>query len=212
VVCMALVARLACLPASAFAQDELRDRGTARASQQSPNAAVVYVPIAPTERINWIVDGIGGPRSLGVGVLGAAWQTGLDTPEEWGHWSGFGKRYLAREADVALSNTLEAGVGALWGEEPRYIASHRHGVWPRTRYAMKTVFLAQRRDGHLAPAWGRYVGNTANNIIENAYLPASVTTLGQTAIRSADGFLGRLAGNLFEEFWPDARRWLRHRR
>jgi hypothetical protein len=70
------------------------------------------------------------------------------------------------------------------------------------------VFLAQRRDGRLAPAWGRYVGNTLNNVIENAWLPPSVTTPKETIIRSANGFLGRLIGNFYDEFWPDAHRLL----
>ena len=108
--------------------------------------------------MHWIVDGIIGPRSLGVGVLGGLWQTGFNTPEEWGQTpSGFGKRYLEREADVAISNTIEAGLGALWGEEPRYIPSGRRGIRPRVRYALETAFVAHR-DGTLAPAWGRYAG------------------------------------------------------
>ena len=208
----ALVILLALASAPVLAQDEARDRDETSFAQQTAGRPGAYDPITPTQRVAWIVDGIVGPRSLGVGVVAASWQTGWNSPEEWGRsWSGWGKRYAAREADVALSNALEAGVGALWGEEPRYVASHRQGVGTRTRYAIKTVFLAQRRDGHLAPAWGRYVGNTVNNVIENSWLPPSSTTPGQTAIRSAEGFLGRLAGNLFEEFWPDAKRWVHHR-
>src|SRR5216683_2399450 len=69
--------------------------------------------------------------------------------------SGAAKRYAEREADVAISNTIEAGVGALWGEDPRYIPSGRKGIWPRARYAITTAFVAQRPDGHLAPAWAR---------------------------------------------------------
>ena len=169
-----------------------------------------YVPIEPRQRVDWIVGGTVGPRSLGVGVLAASWQTAWNTPDEWGRtWRGAGKRYLAREADVAISNTMEAGLGAIWGEEPRYIPALPGSVRSRAKHAVKTVLLAQRRDGHLAPAWGRYVGNVLNNVIENAWLPPSVTTPGQTAIRSANGFLGRLAGNLWEEFWPDVRRRLR---
>src|SRR6185437_12045618 len=122
-----------------------------------------------------------GRRSLGVGVLAGVWQTGFNQPTEWGRtWSGFGKRYVEREADVAISSTIEAGAGAFWGEDPRYIPSARRGIWPRTRYALKTVFLAQRPGGHLAPAWGRYAGNVFNNVIENAWLPPSATTGGQT--------------------------------
>jgi hypothetical protein len=167
----------------------------------------IYAPITGTQRVEWIVDGTIGPRSLGVGVIADAWQTAWNTPEEWGRgWSGVGKRYVEREADVTLSNSLEAGLGAIWGEDPRYIRAPRGSIRSRVGYAARTVMLAQRRDGRLAPAWGRYAGNVANNLIENAWLPPSVTTPGQTVLRCAAGFAGRLAGNLFEEFWPDIKR------
>jgi hypothetical protein len=168
-------------------------------------------PITAKERISWIVVGTIGPRSLfAVGPWSAAWFTAWNTPEEWGQtWSGFGKRYLQREADVSISNTLEAGLGAIWGEDPRFVPSHRRGIWPRARFAMKSALLAPRRDGHLAPAWGRYAGNVLNNVIENTWLPPSVTTPGQTALRSVSGLGGRLAGNLWDEFWPDVWRHLR---
>ena len=197
------------LPVSVFAQDT---DVTGRGQTTVPPAETVgaYTPIDAAQRIGWIVDGSIGVRSLSVGVLTSAWQTAWNTPPECNRtWAGMSKRYAAREADVTISNTLEAGLGAIWGEEPRYIASGRHGIGPRARYAAKTVFLAQRRDGHLAPAWGRYVGNTLNNVIENEWLPPSLTTPRETIIRSANGFLGRLIGNFYDEFWPDAHCLLR---
>jgi hypothetical protein len=182
-----------------------------QSAHPAPVTAEAYVPITPAQRVDWIVDGTIGKRSLTVvGPLATAWQTAFNTPEEWGRgFSGIAKRYAQREADVAISNTIEAGLGALWGEDPRYIPSGRKGIWPRARYAMKTVFLAQRRDGTLSPAWGRYAGNTLNNVVENAWLPPSMTTARQTALRSGLGMLGRLGGNAWEEFWPDVVRHFR---
>jgi hypothetical protein len=174
-----------------------------------PQPPASYTPVTSAERVHWIVDGTVGRMSLGVGVLSATWSTAWNTPDEWGRTaSGFGKRYAAREADVAISNTLEAGLGAIWGEDPRYIRAPRGPVRSRFLYAMKTVVLAPRRDGHLAPAWGRYAANTVNNLIENTYLPPSVTTVGQTTIRSVSGFASRALGNLWEEFWPDIKKRL----
>jgi hypothetical protein len=215
-----LLALLICAPDHAHAAQQAglfdREAIDARAGQLikvTPDdlTASHYEPISPAGRIEWIVVGTIGLQSLAlVGPLSAGWQTAFNTPSEWGQsWEGFWKRYLAREVDVTISNSLEAGVGAFLGEEPRYIRSGRKGIWPRARYVMKTVFLTQRRDGHLAPAWGRYVGNTLNNIIENTYLPPSVTTPGETVLRSAYGFLGRLGGNAWEEFWPDAKKLFR---
>jgi hypothetical protein len=182
----------------------------------SPIAALAqpdegYRPIDLKGRIAWTVDGTIGPRSLfAVGPIATAWQTAWNVPSEWDRtWSGVGKRYLEREADVAISNSMEAGLGAFWGEEPRYIRVGRGPVRARFGHAAKTVFLAERRDGHHAPAWARYAANTLNNVIENTWLPPSMTTPGQTTYRSLSGFAGRFAGNLWEEFWPDVQRRLR---
>jgi hypothetical protein len=196
----------------AAAQPAAETESLDQAATTAAVTADAYIPITSAERVDWIVDGTIGRRSLTiVGPLAVAWQTAFNTPEEWGRgFSGIAKRYAQREADVAISNTIEAGLGALWGEDPRYIRSARKGVWPRARYALKTSVLAQRRDGSLRPAWGRYAGNTLNNLIENAWLPPSQTTGTQTAIRSGMGIVTRMGGNLWEEFWPDlARRFTR---
>jgi len=170
-------------------------------------------PITGVERINWIVEGMLGPRSLGVGVLAATWQTTLRIPDEWSRSAfGFRERYLQREADVAISNTIEAGLGAWWGEDPRYVRAPHGTAGSRAAHALKTVVLAPGPDGRFKPAWGRFAGNVVNNVIENAWLPPSMRTPGQTALRSANGLVGRLAGNLWDEFWPDIRSRLSHQR
>ena len=188
------------------------------ATRQSPAVAPItagpaYIPITGTQRLLWIGDDLASVRSsLEVGPLATAWQTAWNFPSEWHRtWSGAGKRYLAREADVALSDALEGGLGALWGEDPRYIPAPRGTIRSRASWVVKTVFLSPRRDGHLAPAWGRYAGNTVNNLIENTYLPRSATTPGQTVLRSVEGLASRLGYNAWQEFWPDIKKRL-HRR
>src|SRR5262249_15229593 len=125
---------------------------------------------------------------------------------------GFGRRYLQREADVAISNSITAGLGALWGEDLHYRRLAHGGFSARLRYAIGTAFLAQHPDRRLHPAWARYVGNVLNNVIENAWLPPSATTPGQTAMRSGLGIATRIGGNAFEEFWPDVHTLLKKRR
>ena len=208
---LAVVAALvACSPSAALCQPVSTPEPPAAAA---PLTADAYVAVTGAERVHWIVDGTIGFQSLVIaGPLADAWQTAFNTPEEWGRgWSGIAKRYGQREADVAISNTIEGGLGAIWGEDPRYINSGRKGIWPRARYALKTSVLAQRRDGSLKPAWARYAGNTLNNVIENAWLPPSQTTASQTALRSGMGILTRMGGNLWEEFWPDVRKLLKRK-
>jgi hypothetical protein len=208
---VALFVVVCAIPGVALCQPAA-DIDAAPQAAPTPVTADAYVPITTAQRVDWIVDGTIGRRSLTIiGPLATVWQTAFNTPEEWGRGvSGIAKRYAEREADVAISNTIEAGLGALWGEDPRYIPSGRRGIWPRARYALKTSVLAQGRDGRLRPAWGRYAGNTLNNLIENSWLPPSQTTGTQTAVRSGMGIVTRMGGNLWEEFWPDvARRFKR---
>lgn len=188
--------------------------GAVPAQPPAPMTALTYVPATTDDRVNWTIVGTVGPESVFlIGPLAASLHTWWNEPSEWGQsWGGFGRRFWQREADVAISNTLEAGLGAIWGEEPRYVPSGRRGIGARARYAIKTAFVTQRRDGHLAPAWGRYVGNTLNNVIENSWLPPSSTTAGQTVLRSLLGFASRIGGNAWDEFWPDAKRLLFNRK
>lgn len=176
-------------------------------ASRSTSGSRTYSPITSSQRLVWIADSTVGTSSLRVGIVSSIWQTAFNSPEEWHRTvPGFTKRYLQREADVAISSGIEVGLGAIWGEEPRYMPSPERGFWPRTRYAMKTVFLAYRRDGRLAPAWGRVAGNIVNNVIENSWLPPSVSTPGQTTLRSLEGFAGRLVSNFWDEFGPDVKK------
>ena len=184
---------------------------TAPAGVQNPE---VYTPITSGERVRWVVDGTASVPAVGVGLFNSAWMTATRWPREWSRDAGgFSRRYADGAAAGAIGSSVEAGLGALWGEDPRYIPSGRQGTWTRIRYAMTTVVVAPRRDGHPAPAWGRLAGNVAGNAIENTWLPPSVTTPGQTMLRIANGLGSRLISNVWHEFWPDLRQRLSaHRR
>ncbi|HEY7615282.1 MAG TPA: hypothetical protein VH744_00625, partial [Terriglobales bacterium] len=87
---------------------------------------VSYRPITGEQRFRWFVNNTVGPASLGAGILSAGLGTARNNPEEYGPtWEGFGKRYGMRLTGVSTGNAMEAGLGSLWGEDPRYFrASH----------------------------------------------------------------------------------------
>jgi hypothetical protein len=182
-------------------------------TSMSDRAAITdgYAPITPKQRLDWSADGVFGRPAVLAAVAGDAWQTAWNTPPEWGRtWRGAGSRFAEREVDVALSNGIEAGLGSLWSEDPRYIRLGHGGIARRFGYAARTVFVAPRKDGAMAPAWARYAGNTVNSVIENAWLPSSQRTWQATVIRSGNSMFGRLATNLWGEFRPDlVRLWSR---
>src|SRR6185295_8675645 len=165
-----------------------------------------YQPISSSERGRWFLQSTVGPKSLAAGVVSAGWGTARNKPEEYGpHWEGFAKRYGMRLTGVATGNAIEAGLGTIWNEDPRYVPSTETRPWPRLRYAAAEVFLARRADGHQAPSFARYSGVVGGNFISNSWRVPSESTATAALTRSALGFAGRFASNLFDEFWRDIR-------
>jgi hypothetical protein len=147
------------------------------------------------------------------GAISAGWGTLLDTPKEYGtHWEGFGDRYGMRLTGLSVSNTIEAGLGAIWHEDPRY---WRKGeVAPlkqRVLHVFKYTFLALDEDGNAEPAIARYVAYAGNNFLSNTWRQPSEADASHALERTATAFLGRVASNTWDEFWPDVKRRVLHR-
>jgi len=165
-----------------------------------------YQPITGPERLTWFINTTVGPKSLAAGVVSAGWGTALNNPQEYGpHWAGFAKRYGIRFTGVATGNAIEAGLGRLLGEDPRYIRSFEDRPMPRLLHAATMVFIARRADGSQAPAIARYSGIIGNNFISNSWRVSSESSVSAALTRSALGFAGRFASNVFDEFWQGIR-------
>ena len=166
-----------------------------------------YQPANAGDRVKWFVVSTAGPLSLlAAGPISAGFGTAINRPKEYGpHWEGFGKRYGMRLTGVSTGNAIEASLGSLWGEDPRYFQSPRRGFGTRVKYVIKTTFVAPRRDGTLHPAYARYIGNVGNNFLSNAWRVQKENGAGSAALRCLLGVVGRMSGNAFAEFWPDVR-------
>jgi hypothetical protein len=115
---------------------------------------------------------------------------------------GFGKRFGLRLSSVGTSNVMEASLGAIWGEDPRYRVGHDATAGGHFSHAFKMTFLAQRNDGTVAPAYARYIAYAGSNAISDAWRPDSQVNFSSTMTRIGERFAGRLLGNMFQEFWP----------
>ena len=175
--------------------------------QTTLSAQSSYQPITGKERTEWFAVSTASPQSMAGGVISASWGTLFNRPREYGtHWEGFGKRYGMRLTGVATSNAMEAGLGALWGEDPRYFRAQSGSFGGRVGHAVKMAFLAENRRGHLMPAYARYAAISGNNFMSNAWRADSEATVGSASLRILLGFVGRISSNAFQEFWPDVRR------
>jgi len=168
-------------------------------------------PISAQQRIQWIAKGTIGPEGLAGEVFGAGWGTLFNSPKTYGtHWQGFGDRLGQSVAGNLVSNTMEAGLGAFWGEDPRYIRDGGASFGHRISHAAKMTFMAEDRDGKPMLAYARFVAIPGSNFLSNAWRPAGDDSADRAAIRTGFGFLGRFGNNTFDEFWPDFKRRVFH--
>jgi hypothetical protein len=172
-----------------------------------------YVAITAWQRMGWFDEKTFGISNLAGSVPGAAWSTLLDKPREAGpHWEGFAERYGVSLSTNFVSNAMEVGLGAIWGEDPRYVRAGAGAPFKsRIGHALKWTVLAPNRDGELRPAYARFIAFSGSSFATNAWREPSDTTVGHSLIRIPLGFLGRMGSNVFDEFWPDTERKLFHR-
>lgn len=170
-------------------------------------AQAPYQPLSGKQRVQWAAAQTFGPESLLVGAWTAGIGTARDKPEEYGpHWDGFAKRYGMRFTGIAASNTIEAGLGVLWGEDPRYVRNPNLPFKKRIGNVFLFSFTARNREGKLMPAYARYIAIPGNNFLSNTWRVSSEATTNRALARTGYGVVSEVAGNAWTEFWPDVKR------
>jgi len=176
------------------------------AQQAAAVASARYHYITREQRLKWLEESSFGAETLTAGVFSAGIGTARDAPVEYGpHWDGFGKRYGMRLTGVVTGNAMEAGLGALWGEDPRYFRAARQPFGDRIKNVMLMTVASHRRDGSIGPAYARYLSTPGNNFLSNTWRADSEANYHAAILRSVFGFVGLMSKNAFIEFWPDVR-------
>ena len=167
-----------------------------------------YKPVTGPERFKWFVKSTVGPRSLFfTGPMSAALSTATDSPSEYGpQWDGFAKRYGMRLTGVSTGNAMEASLGAIWGEDPRYFRSPNRAFGARVKYVISSAFAAPDRNGRFRPAYARFAGNVGNNFLSNTWRADSEANASSAALRCLYGVLEEMGDHGLTEFWPDVRK------
>jgi hypothetical protein len=177
-----------------------------------PQNAATYEPITGKERLEWVLYETLGPADLMAGVIWAGIGTAENKPFEDGpHWGGFAERYGVRLTGFGTSNAMEAGLGALWGEDPRYVRHPEKGLGGRMTSVIVQTFMTRRRDGHFAPAYARFMAVPGSNFLSNTWRPDSEADAYHAGIRTIEGFGGVLGSNAWDEFWPSIKARLFHK-
>jgi len=166
-----------------------------------------YQAITAGERMHWIFSKSMGPSAMMAGAVTAALATRSDSPEEYGtHWSGYGKRNALQLSARATSSVMEAGLGSIWGEDPRYFRTPGKPTIGRVNNVLRMAFMAHDRDGHEMPAYARYIAVPGSTLLTNMWRPDSQTQARDTINRISFSFATRILGNAVSEFGPDLRK------
>jgi len=138
----------------------------------------------------------------------------LNSDPELGHGAaGYGRYYWRTFAD-GVSGTFftEAIVPAITHEDPRYYTLGKGGFFHRTGYAISRAFVTKTDSGGNAFNWSEVGGNALEAGLSNAYYPPQERGLSQTAVNFATQMESAVLNHVFQEFWPDIRKNVFHRK
>jgi hypothetical protein len=127
--------------------------------------------------------------------------------------AGYGKRFGATLADQVDSNFFSNFVyPSLLKEDPRYFRLGQGTFKHRILYSLKQEFVCHSDRGGQTFNWSNVLGAFSSGSISNLYYPSSDRGAGLTFSRSSIALGYGSIGGLVDEFWPDIRNKLSHRR
>jgi len=101
---------------------------------------------------------------------------------------------------------LEAGIGTLWDEDPRYVSAAGQPLKKRLLNIAKMAVMARNGRGEIVPAYARYISVPTNAFLTRSWRPESQRDMSTTVMRIPLSFVDRLISNSVTEFWPDIRK------
>lgn len=169
--------------------------------------ALIPAPARPRftlgARYKWVAKSSVSPVTVGGFMFSSALTTARNAPVEYGpHWDGYAKRIGLRISTGATSRIMEASLGALWHEDPRYVRTTGRGAGYRLLYVVRMAVMAHNERGDVVPAYARYITVPANSFLSNAWRPDSQTSMHDSLVRVPLSFMDRIIANTFSEFWP----------
>jgi hypothetical protein len=116
---------------------------------------------------------------------------------------GAGERFASRYAETAMRRTLQFGIGAARGEDPRFFRSSDTGTWDRVKFQMRRTVLVQMDNGSESVAVGKLTGFFVANAASATWQPVQRNPW-REGLQDTGVSLGTDLGyRLLREFWPD---------
>jgi hypothetical protein len=171
-----------------------------------------YQPFTPRDSLHWFTNTTVDPANLVGGIFDAAFGTSANRPKEYGaHWGGFADRYGMGMTRSLAGDAFTASAAYFFREDPRYFRVPDKPFKARVGNVLRLTFAARGGQGVARPAYARYTAILGGSFLSNTWRVQSEASTSDALLRTAEGFGALLAGNAFEEFWPDVKKRFFHR-
>lgn len=170
-------------------------------------------PLDPRDKMAfWLHEEIS-PAGWIPAILASGWSQLLVGDPDYGSDSeAFGDRIGAAVLrDTSMRFFSASLIPTLTHEDPRYFRKAYGGYKARAVYAAERAFVAQRDNGTRGFNYSDTLGHLAASALTPTYYPARSANGRVVVVTWVLSLAGDAAGNVFQEFWPDARDALFHR-
>jgi hypothetical protein len=156
-------------------------------------------PLDLMGKTDYYLKSIASPQSIGRLALTTGFKqlTG-GTP----YMESFASRY----AEHVTRRTVQFGIGALRGEDPRFRPSGKEGFWSRTAFVLSRTVVADMDNGGTSIAAGRLIGHFAGNTLSSYWDPARPSPLKNGLKDTGVSLAGDVGIRMLREFWPDLKK------
>jgi hypothetical protein len=121
----------------------------------------------------------------------------------------YAENFASRYAEHLTKRTVQFGIGALRGEDPRFHRSGQEGFWARTGFVLSRTVLTDMDNGGTSIAAGRLTGTFVGNTLANYWTPNRPDPIANGLQNAGVSLAGDLGIRMVREFWPDIKRVFR---
>ena len=163
------------------------------------------------EKLRYMLRATYEPESIMFSLAGAGIKQARDSVPEWGQGvEGYGRRLASSFGHKIIKRNIQFGIGTLLHEDPRYFCSGSSGVWRRSFYAASRAFVSNKDGGGIRPGYSKLIAAFGGAYVSRQWHPERKRKMSEYLISTAISIGIDTAKNVFNEFWPDLKRTMRH--
>ena len=164
-----------------------------------------FAPMTVKEKTDYYLKATFSPQAIGRLALTNGFRQ-VNGSDFGGGLGGFSKSFGSRYAEHVTKRTVQFGIGALRGEDPRFHRSNKEGFWGRTGFVLSRTVLVDMDNGGTSIAVGKLAGTFASNTLSQYWQPGRPNVLKQGLTDTGLSLASDVAMRMVREFWPDIKR------